>query len=160
MLSPQQRHIVQVDAIMMLEEDHARVKALFDALERAEEDAKQQIALRLFDELDIHTKLEESIFYPALQLRSKTEGRRLVTEALEAHGAAKELIAELRDLDVEDSAFDDKLEQLRADVESHIEEEEDDMFPLAERILADDAERLGLDMQDLRIQLTSDARDL
>ena len=160
MLSPGQQHIVQVDGIVMLEEDHARVKALFEELEGAEEDAKHEAALRLFDALDIHTKLEESIFYPALQQRSRREGRMLVAEALEAHRSAKELVAELRDMDVDDPEFDEKVEQLRSEVESHIDDEEDEMFPLAERILAADAERLGLEMQDLRIQLTSDAKAL
>lgn len=55
------------DALRMLQADHARMKALFVRIHRAAAEERGRIAHQLFRELEIHTKLEEDIFYPAVQ---------------------------------------------------------------------------------------------
>jgi len=49
--------------------------------------------------------------------------------------------------------FDAKFHELMQNVEHHVEEEENDMFPLAEAQLAEDLEELGEEMQDLKKEL-------
>jgi hemerythrin superfamily protein len=55
------------DAIQMLKDDHRKVEALFDQFLQEEGGKKQQIAQQIFHELEVHSTLEEELFYPALQ---------------------------------------------------------------------------------------------
>lgn len=55
------------DAIQMLKDDHRKVEALFDQFLEEEGGKKQQLAQQIFHELEVHSTLEEELFYPALQ---------------------------------------------------------------------------------------------
>ena len=67
-----------MNAVKMLKADHDRVQKLFKEFEAAGERAyekKRGIAEEVFTELEIHTKLEEEIFYPAVQGRGTKRAR-------------------------------------------------------------------------------------
>ena len=55
------------DAVQLLKADHKQVRKLFEQFHQASDDDKGSIARRLFTELDIHSKLEEELLYPAVQ---------------------------------------------------------------------------------------------
>lgn len=55
------------DAIQMLKDDHRKVETLFDQFLEEESGKKQQIAQQIFHELEVHSTLEEELFYPAFQ---------------------------------------------------------------------------------------------
>jgi hemerythrin superfamily protein len=127
-----------VDAIAMLEADHKKVKALFaqfDALGDRSVVNKKKIADQICDELTIHTQLEEDIFYPAV--RGPIHDGALVDEALVEHASAKELIAQIRDMDPGDDLYDAKVKVLSEQIEHHVGEEEKDMFPKARKAKVD-----------------------
>ena len=70
------------DAVQLLKADHTQVRKLFEQFHGASDDDKGSIAKRLFIELDIHSKLEEELLYPAVQskldsLDSETRGNGL-----------------------------------------------------------------------------------
>ena len=70
------------DAVQLLKADHKQVRKLFEQFHGASDDDKGSIAKRLFIELDIHSKLEEELLYPAVQskldsLDSETQGNGL-----------------------------------------------------------------------------------
>ena len=60
------------DAVQLLKADHKQVRKLFEHFHGASDDDKGSIAKRLFIELDIHSKLEEELFYPAVQSKLDT----------------------------------------------------------------------------------------
>jgi len=62
------------DAVQLLKSDHKQVRKLFDQFHGAPDDEKGSIASRLFTELDIHSKLEEELFYPAVQSKLDSLG--------------------------------------------------------------------------------------
>ncbi|HEX5550856.1 MAG TPA: hemerythrin domain-containing protein [Nitrospira sp.] len=66
------------DAVQLLKADHKQVRKLFEQFHGASDDEKGSIASRLFTELDIHSKLEEELFYPAVQ--SKLESLEYETQ--------------------------------------------------------------------------------
>jgi len=138
------------DPIEMLTTDHEKVKQLFRAYEAAGDrayDRKQEIADEVFTELEIHSAIEEEIFYPALQDSGEEEGKKIVAEAIEEHRIVKQLISELRALDLQDEQFDAKFKVLTENVEHHAEEEESEMFPVVEDVLEDELEELGTQMK-------------
>ena len=78
-----------------------------------------------------------------------------MTESLQKHQRVKELIEELRELDADDETFDVKFHELIENVEHHVEEEESEMLPEAETVLAEQAEELMDEMQEVKRQLLS-----
>src|SRR6476620_2493018 len=63
-----------LDAVQLLKADHKQVRKLFEQFHGASDDDKGSIASRLFTELDIHSKLEEELFYPAVQSKLESLG--------------------------------------------------------------------------------------
>jgi len=101
------------DAVQLLKADHKQVRKLFEQFHGASDDDKGSIASRLFTELDIHSKVEEELFYPAVQskldsLGYETQGNGLdVTDDGEIDPESQSAIdeidgAELEELDDED----------------------------------------------------------
>jgi general stress protein YciG/hemerythrin superfamily protein len=151
-------------ATELLRTDHERVKGLFQEYERADDeelDQKESLAQKAFTELDIHTRIEEELFYPAVREQTGEVGQELVDEGLEEHQAVKELIAELRSMsltDDEDDDYDGKFQDLLDNVLHHAEEEETEMFPLVEEKMGDSLEYLGAEMAERKRQLISSAQ--
>lgn len=121
-----------MDALTLLTADHNRVRGLFkrfkDAHEAEDQETATLVATTIFDELDVHTTIEETVFYPAVT-DVKDEVHELVVEGLEEHKVAKDLIAEAKALSPEDEHWAAKVKVLIESVEHHAEEEEKELFP-------------------------------
>lgn len=88
----------QTDAVQILKADHKQVKKLFERFWSAAVEERTLIAKQLFTELEIHTKLEEELFYPAI--RSKLEPAGLFdTDAQENGLDVVDLDEDTEDLD-------------------------------------------------------------
>jgi hemerythrin superfamily protein len=79
-----------------------------------------------------HASAEEEIFYPAVRKAVK-EGGDLVDEATVEHASAKDLIAQIQQMSAEDDLFDAKVKVLSEQIEHHVKEEEEEMFPKARK---------------------------
>jgi hemerythrin-like domain-containing protein len=141
------------DAIALLKADHQRVKDLFTQYEATDNvETKRTLAAQVFVELEMHAQLEENVFYPAVNEETE-EGPELVQESLSEHETVKHLIQELRGMAHDTDAFDTKFQELIQNVAHHVEEEEAEMFPLAEEELAEDLTELKDEMQELKADL-------
>jgi hemerythrin superfamily protein len=124
-----------MDLFQLIRHDHQKAKRLFERL--AETAGGTQSRPRLFaelkHELELHAEVEEKYFYPAL--RGHDEAKDLIQEALEEHGDVKEALVALDHGDNESDGWADRLDELREDVEHHVEEEEGEIFPLAQKLL-------------------------
>lgn len=132
-----------MDALELLKQDHQAVKDLFDQIDDAE-DGKQR--KKLFDQIDtqlnIHAHIEETVFYPEMQ--KIDELKDMVEEALEEHQEVKTLLEEIEGRDPESDQFIASVEELMENVEHHVAEEEDEMFPkVRERCDQATLDRLG-----------------
>ncbi len=117
--------------VEMLKDDHKKVKGLFDEFESSEGGEQAAIALTAIHELEIHAELEESLIYPAV--REAIDETDMMNEAVEEHHLVHVLIAELKKLKPSDEKFHAKFCVLSELVKHHIEEEEGEMLPKAER---------------------------
>ncbi len=142
------------DPVQMLIQDHNKVKQLFKQFQQGgDPQQKQGIAEQIFMELEVHTSIEEEIFYPALRAQGDSEDKELVAEAYEEHAGAKELIQQMRGMQASDPQFDALMQQLQQDIEHHVEEEEGEMLPKAQEDLAGQLDRLGEEMMQRKQQL-------
>ena len=141
-----------MDAVKLLKDDHEKVKGLFRKFEKARsDDKKKQLADEIMMELEVHSQIEEEIFYPAV--REKVGEDELVAEAVEEHHVVDVLMKEIKELDPSDERFEAKMTVLIENVEHHIEEEEKEMLPDAKKKLGKEVEALGDQMEQRKQQL-------
>ncbi|HZS07312.1 MAG TPA: hemerythrin domain-containing protein [Blastocatellia bacterium] len=136
-----------MDALELLKQDHRKVAELFDQVEATgEEKEHQQLFAQIKTELETHTHIEETILYPALQQREELKD--MVLEALEEHKQVKTLIREIEGLSKGSERFDAKLKVMGENVEHHVEEEEDEMFPKVKKLFdRSQLEQLGRELE-------------
>src|SRR6266403_309196 len=137
-----------MDAIALLTRDHQEVERLFKQFEKLTERAqksKQKIVTNIIREVAIHSAVEEMLFYPVVrtaalkaQTRALREAAGTVLESLEQHHVVKWTLSELEKMKPEDERYDAKVKVLMESVRHHVEEEQEELFPKARRLLGDD----------------------
>ena len=121
---------------LMLREDHQQLKELFDQFGKTTNNTeKRTIMTAALAALDVHAKLEEELIYPALQEHVDEQG--LTDKAVAEHHAVHLLIKELKEINPEDERYDAKFTALSERVKHHIKEEEEKIFPQAEKANVD-----------------------
>jgi hemerythrin superfamily protein len=140
-----------MDAIELLTSDHDEVREMFEQFRAAKEakDTEQMRSLQqqIFDELETHTRIEEDIFYPAVQELGVEDLTETVSEGVQEHHVVKVLMREIRDLS-DQEIFEAKMTVLMENVEHHAEEEESEMFPdLREHMSDQRLDELGSELQ-------------
>lgn len=126
------------DPFKLLKEDHKKVAKLFKELEGAGERAiktKENLFEQLKGELELHAQIEEEYMYPLLEEAEETKDMTL--EAYEEHDIVKNLITELEDEEVGSDVWEAKLKVMKENVEHHVSEEEQELFPEAEEVLSE-----------------------
>ena len=135
-----------MDPFELLKKDHKTVSELFERIEAATGKVKLGIFQQIKNELELHTHIEEVIFYPALEKANET--RDLTLEAYEEHKVVKDLLGELDSAKAVSDEWEARLTVLKENVEHHVDEEENELFDKANDVLtADEAETLGDRMQ-------------
>lgn len=134
-----------MNAIDLLKEDHRTFERLMAQLEETTERAvktRQQVFARLKEELLLHEEIEEQIVYPAWRTHEQTKD--IVLEGYEEHHVVDLIVEELEQVDVTDEVWAAKFGVMKENLAHHIEEEEKEMFPKAEKLMSkEDLETLG-----------------
>ncbi len=144
-----------MNAFQLLKEDHKKVSGIFQQLEPTTERAlktREELFTKLKQELDIHTQIEETIFYPAI--KDAHETREITLEGFEEHHVVKLLLKELEDMPVDTEQWAAKLKVLQENVEHHVEEEEEEMFQKARQVLSEE------EINDLGAQMEAEKQRL
>jgi len=120
------------DATELLAADHREVQALFRKYGKlADADAagseRRPLAEEICMLLTVHAAIEDEIFYPAARAARVAAG--VLDEAEVEHASAKDLIAQIRDMDADDELYDAKVKVLGEYVDHHVGEEEGELFP-------------------------------
>lgn len=137
-----------MNAIELLKADHQVVADLFKDVEGSDESKHAAIFKRIKAELDTHAHIEETIFYPKLKAEGKKELVDITLEGIEEHRQVKMFLKELDALSDTSEKFEPKLKVLMEDVEHHVEEEEETMFPLVKEAFSTEVlEELGAAME-------------
>ena len=139
----------------LLKKQHREVKGLFKKIEKA---SGAQQRRRLLEEvtmnLEAHATIEEELFYPAVRGLETKKAEEMIDEAFEEHHVVKLVLAELPQVDVEDERFEAKMTVLSELVEHHVQEEEKEMFKLAERLGREEMTDLAEQMLERFEQIT------
>jgi hemerythrin superfamily protein len=144
-----------MDATDLLRRDHDGVRGLFQAFENAgdRERSRRELFEQIREAIDVHARVEEEIFYPAVRAAGD-EGADIVEDATEEHDAVNELLETISALDPSERKFERTLRKLRRKVEHHATEEEAEMFPFAREHLG------GARLEELGARLEARKKEL
>ena len=126
-----------MDAIRLLKDDHKVVEKLFKDFEKAGDEAytgKRATVDRIIEELSKHAAIEEQLFYPVVRA-TVPDTEDIALESLEEHHIVKWVLDELDGMDPHDERFDAKVTVLMENVRHHVEEEEQEFFPMVRKEL-------------------------
>ncbi|HEX8302974.1 hemerythrin domain-containing protein [Sphingomonas sp.] len=118
--------------------EHAATRKVFDALEATDETnttKRSMLLSHLKHALMKHAIEEENVIYPAL----REAGQREAADALnQEHGYVKQYLYELENIPNASPDWLAKLKEFRADIETHMREEEDSLFPMLRAQLSEE----------------------
>lgn len=134
-------------ATELLKKQHREVKALFRRAKKADAGERTEILDEIAQKLEHHMRIEEEIFYPAVQEVGTKKAEEMVPEAYEEHHVVKLVLEELPDLDPENERFEAKMTVLDELIQHHVDEEEKEMFQLAEKLGDERLKELGAELE-------------
>ena len=158
----------RVNAPQLIRNDHKTVKALFLQFEAIENrlmeggrltsgsDRKVALADEIFLRLAVHMKIEEEIFYSALEEHLDVNGKGLIEQCLDDYASARAIMQDLTQMTIDSREFDDIFQILRKEIESHIEFEEEKVLPLSESLMHERLDDLGSQMETRKAELMKD----
>src|SRR5688500_14698423 len=84
-IEKQSKRGITMNAIYLLKEDHDKVDKLFQTVKANEDSDNTEIFEQIKAELDVHTHVEETIFYPKLIAEGDEELKKITLEGIEEH---------------------------------------------------------------------------
>lgn len=132
-----------------LRDDHDRIKRLWAAFNKT---PSGMSAMSIFEELRVHTTIEEELVYPAL----RDIAPQLADRSEDDHADQNDLMAEIEETDPSDPKFMKLMRALERDFLAHIMMEERDVFPLLRQRPGFDPFALGADAFAMRQELIAD----
>lgn len=137
-----------MDIYTRLKEDHENQRRLLDALSQTEGASTER--RKLWNdtkiELEAHASAEEQTLYA--ELMAHANGSDKARHSVAEHKEASDLIAELDEIDMSSPAWLQKLKHLKDRIEHHVDEEEQEVFPVAKKLIAGDtAKSLAKDFE-------------
>jgi hypothetical protein len=140
-------------AIALLKEDHQMLRALFDLVETADDDAHFPIAGEICMRLVIHMAVEEHLFYPALK---SVIGLNEIDEGIVEHQVTKRLISDIMKMTGREELFRARVHVLGEETVHHIDEEDRVLFRDARKAW----EEGKIDLVELGAEMSRDRREL
>ncbi len=127
----------------ILTDHHETLRGLFEKTE-----ADHRMFSELKKHLRVHHTNEEKYLYDLLE--QKTETRKDALEAVGEHHIIELILLALEDFPIDHERWAIKLENLEEYTRHHLDEEEEDIFPQADKVLeADEAKKLGEQFEDI-----------
>lgn len=148
-----------MDIYEALKRDHDEVFVLFETLFDTDSTAvrnRREAFVRLSRALKAHSSAEKALLYPLLENHEQTHD--LVEHAAERYSRMDKLLREMSSMNHQGEAWMDKCRALHKDVEAHVDEEENRIFPQARHILSEEqARQLGARIAGEEAQLIKNA---
>lgn len=136
-----------MNCLDLLTQQHREVDSLFDQINAAATEGERYSLFEdVAEALAIHTKIEESIFYPAVKFDDTMD---LLKDSVNEHLEAKRILVDL--MESEDATtFDTKFQDLVNGIKHHVNEEENELFPkVREHMNPQELDDLGNRMQSM-----------
>jgi hemerythrin superfamily protein len=117
----------------ILKKEHDEVAQL---IQKAKHDNTKDTFKSIKTRLEPHLNGEEKLLYP--ELKKHNELIDLVNHAYDEHEEIKTVLSELNDISEKDQKWFSKISELDKTISHHVDEEENKVFPAAQKVLSDD----------------------
>lgn len=137
--------------------DHEKQRDLMEKIMETHGDSEDR--RKLFEEFKLeaesHANAEEQTFYAALIDHHDTQEQ--TRHSISEHKETDDLIQELSDMDMSSAGWIQKFEKLKHDLTHHVDEEEEDVFPMAKKIISkSEAEKMAKDFENRKAKEQKD----
>jgi hypothetical protein len=122
-----------MDAIEMLVRDHKDAKRAMEAVGRSSGARKKALFETLKRELELHDRLEELVFYPALHAHSKKAS--FAVKDQQAQDGVTASLAQLSDLAVDEADWEPMFRSLQDAVQKHASDQEALLFTKVRKMM-------------------------
>jgi hemerythrin superfamily protein len=123
-----------MDAIELLENDHKNTRNILEAIANSV-DARRAAFFKTFRrELELHNRIEESIFYPSVQTGSAITGS--ASRGKDAHKLVEAALAYLDKLPIDDPHWEPTFRVVQDRLLKHFAEEETGIFVRVRELLS------------------------
>lgn len=143
-----------MDAIQFLKQEHKKAKAAFEKVLKAAPESRGQLWTKLQPELVAHEHIEDACLYEPLSRDAGTTDSKLADwrkKHQQEVDKVEGLIKEVGKLDPEDASWLTKLKVVHASLESHIREEEQDIFPRISKVWNETKRKqAGTEMEEMK----------
>lgn len=120
-----------------LKEEHGQVSTLMNRCAATNDPGtRRELFAEIRKQLIAHAKGEEREFYPVFRQFEETSD--IVEEAIEDHGAIDEILEQLHAIGTDSEEWADLFDELLTEVQDHVAQEENELFPLCEKLIDDD----------------------
>lgn len=120
-----------------LKRDHdahrEQLRKIMDTSGDSEE--RNKLFENFYREAEAHASAEEQTFYAALI--EKPDGQEKARHSVHEHKEAADLLDELKELDMGSGGWLQKFKKLKKELEHHMDEEENEIFACAEKVIED-----------------------
>ena len=142
-----------MDAIQFLKQEHQNAKTAFEKVLKAAAETRGALWTTLQPELEVHEQIEDLLYEPLARAAGKTDPK--LAEWPKTHQTEVDkvdgLIKAMETLDPKDASWLTKLTAVHASLESHIREEEQDIFPRIRKVWNDDKlAQVGTAMKEMK----------
>ena len=142
-----------MNALTLLKQDHGNVEGLFhhyENLPREDVTERRRVVDRIIEQLAVHAAIEEQLFYPTIRATAP-EAEDDTLEGLEEHHIVKWTLSELDGMSPTEERFHAKVTVLIESVRHHVEEEENELFPLVrDAMTVQQLDELGTAMEEAK----------
>lgn len=125
-----------MDVFQELKKDHQEVRQLFgkiEALSSGARKTREDLFGKLKAELLRHAKAEEKAFYP--RFRDQDQTHDLIEEAYSEHKHTEQMLERIEKMAVDSDEWMEAIKELKKEVEHHVREEENQLFPKARKLV-------------------------
>jgi len=145
-----------MDILDLIRKDHRQIANLFSELERTGNTQKLYGYFnQLYEEISLHTEVEEKIFYPVISNYQNTE--RLLDEAQKEHNEIKQMLEDIESFSPISEEFKQKLSELKQAIKHHVQEEENEVFTQVQEWMSKaEREQLGNEFEAVKSQQQSE----
>jgi iron-sulfur cluster repair protein YtfE (RIC family) len=143
-----------MDAIQFLKQEHQKAKAAFENVLKAAPETRGELWTKLQPELEAHEQIENAYLYEPLSRDAGKMDSKLADWRKKHQNEVNKvegLIKEMGKLDPVDASWLTKLKAVHASLESHIQEEEQDIFPRISKVWDENKlKQAGTEMKEMK----------
>lgn len=124
-----------MDVLQEIKKEHDQFRNLIEKVENSTGNSKKTAFDSLKKELDSHHEAEEQVVFPDVKSKSDEDGKAMVREMIEEHNLVSYQLSLLDRTSLENETWDAKFQVLKEIVTHHLDEEEDEFFKQAKKVL-------------------------